>query len=37
MQEISRLPVLRWVPDVQNFNGIILDAVSDDMRQAPLQ
>ena len=36
-QEMSGLPVLRRVPDVQNFNRIILDAVSDDMRQAPLQ
>ena len=36
-QEIYGLPVLRWVPDVQNFNGIVLHAVGDDMRQAPLQ
>jgi hypothetical protein len=36
-QEISGLPVLRWVPDVQNFNGIVLHSVGDDMRQAPLQ
>jgi hypothetical protein len=31
-QEISWLPVLRWVPDVQNFNRIVLHAVGDDMR-----
>ena len=36
-QEISGLPFLCWVPDVQNFNGIVLRAVGDDMRQAPLQ
>jgi hypothetical protein len=36
-QEISGLPFLCWVPDVQNFNGIVLGAVGDDMRQAPLQ
>ncbi len=35
-QEISGLPFLCWVPDVQNFNGIVLRAVGDDMRQAPL-
>jgi len=31
------LPVLRRVPDMQNFNGIGCYAVGDDMRQAPLQ
>ena len=31
------LPVLRWVPDVQDFNRIVLHAVGDDMRQATLQ
>jgi hypothetical protein len=29
---IPGLPGLRRVPDVQNFNGIVLHAVGDDMR-----
>jgi len=33
----TRLAVLRWVPDMQNFNSIAFHAVGDDMWQAPVQ
>jgi len=33
----EELPVLRRVPDVQDFNGVVFHAVGDDVRQPPVQ
>jgi hypothetical protein len=33
----EELPVLRRVPDVQDFNGVVFHAVGDDVWQPPVQ
>ena len=33
----EELPVLRRVPDMQDFNGVVFDAVGDDVWQPPVQ
>ena len=36
LKSAEELPILRRVPDVQDFNGVVFHAVGDDVRQPPV-